>query len=61
MALPIPFISGAVVGAAVTYVVKDHAIMQWVSDTGDNIKDAASSLIGSLKKKPEAAAKKAKK
>lgn len=49
MALPIPFITGAVAGAAITYVFKDQSSMQWINDVSDKLKDTTSSLWGSLK------------
>jgi hypothetical protein len=53
MYIPFPFIVGAVVGAVLTYVYKDHSSRQWLSDTGGKIKSTTGSFVESFKKNPE--------
>ena len=44
----IPFIMGAVVGSAVTYVVKDDSSKEMLKDTSHKITDSASALTGKV-------------
>lgn len=50
---PINFVVGAAVGAAATYVYKDEPAKQWLSETGNKLKEGASSFMASFKKKSE--------
>ena len=52
----IPFILGAAVGSAVTYVFKDDSSKQMLKDTSDKVTDGVGALTGkvtSLFKKSE--------
>ena len=44
----IPFIIGAVVGTAVTYVYKDDPSKQMLKDTGGKVTDSVSALTGKV-------------
>lgn len=54
--IPLSFVVGAAIGAAGTYVAKDDPAKQWVVETGKKLKEAATSFMESMKKKPEAQA-----
>ena len=44
----IPFILGAAVGSAVTYVFKDDSSKQMLKDTGDKVTDGVGALTGKV-------------
>ena len=44
----IPFVIGAVVGSAVTYVLKDDSSKQMLKDTGDKVTDGVGALTGKV-------------
>ncbi|EIJ36786.1 YtxH domain-containing protein [Thiothrix nivea] len=50
---PLNFVVGAAVGAATTYVYKDEPAKQWLSETGNKLKEGANSFMASFKKKSE--------
>lgn len=53
MVIPVNFIVGAAVGAVSTYVYKDEAAREWISDTTSKVKEKSSSFIASFKKKKD--------
>lgn len=46
--IPVGFVSGAVLGAAATFVYKDDGVKQWFKDTGNTV---SNSVTGLFKKK----------
>jgi gas vesicle protein len=56
MIVPLNFVVGAAVGAVATYVSKDEASKQWLSETGRKLKDGAGSFMASFKNKADDAA-----
>lgn len=51
--IPVTFIIGAAVGAAVTYVYKDDTSKTLVKQNSKKMKEKMSSLMAVFKKKPE--------
>ena len=44
----VPFIFGAVVGSAITYVVKDDSSKQMLKDTGEKVTDGVGAITGKV-------------
>lgn len=49
--VPVSFVTGAVMGAAATFVYKDEGVKQWFKDTSSSIGDSVSGLF-KKKEKP---------
>lgn len=54
MFIPANFAIGALVGAAASYIYKDEAAKETLSNLGSKVKGGFDSTLGLLKKKPEA-------
>lgn len=50
--VPVTFLAGAAVGAVAAYVYKDEEAKQWLSETGEKLKEGTASFMASFKKKP---------
>lgn len=44
----VPFILGAVVGSAITYVLKDDSSKQMLQDTGDKVTGGVGAITGKV-------------
>jgi hypothetical protein len=53
---PVNLFIGGAIGSIATYVYKDEKAKEWLSKTGQNLKEGTSSFIASFRKKPEEAA-----
>lgn len=56
MFIPANFAIGALVGAAASYVYKDEAARETISNLGSKVKGGLDSTLGMFKKNPEAEA-----
>ncbi|MGV6808431.1 MAG: hypothetical protein ACWA5U_00990 [bacterium] len=48
--VPVSFVTGAVMGAAATFVYKDEGVKQWFKDTGSSV---SNTVTGLFKKKEQ--------